>query len=297
MGACYHVRVSCRLLLICLCACRVTAEDLETVPSVPEGNLEAPPPPTEGEDEERLFQLLYAGESGDAAFEAGQRARVRAWLGTMAFRAEDLALLRRVVERVAEVRAVAEAEEQALAARELAELGPVYAAIEASYRQASPPSAAELAAHAEALSAARVRAYGTETPAALRQARVRRLLDEVAPFVDQLPAEQRTRLASARFFLVRRASPFGRTGAYHALVGLDWDAGEAAQLSSTEAAPEQPQMDIGGLWAVEKLRAPPGRYLTARQAQAIVVMAALEPALAEALAPVAPSEPTAPPAP
>lgn len=271
------------LLLSTVLGCRVTPEELEAVPTVPDAQLVAPPPSTDQPAEERLFQVLYAGESGDAAFEAGQRARVRAWLRTMPFRAQDLTLLAEVVGRVREGLATAEAEERELAARELAALEPVYLAIEARYAQPEPPTESELAAFATALSAARVSIYGESTPAGLRQERVRAVLDLVAPFVDQLPDDAKARLSTARFFLARRASPFGRVGAYHALVGLDWDGGEFAQLDETEPAPEQPQMDVGGLWALEKLRAPPGKYLSGRQLQAIVVMAALEPALVEAL--------------
>lgn len=295
MGSCYHAAVVGWLLLLGAGGCRVTPEELQAVPTVPDAQLTAPPPAADAPAEERLFQVLYAGESGDAAFEAGQRARVRAWLRTMPFRPVDLTLLADVVGRVRAAHVAGEAEERALAEQELAALGPVYAAIEARYAGPTPPTEDELAAFAAALSSARVSVYADQTPASLRQARVRTLLDLVAPFVDQLPDDAKVRLSTARFFLARRASPFGRIGAYHALVGLDWDGGEFAQLDETEPAPEQPQMDVGGLWALEKLRAPPGQYLSGRQLQAIVVMASLEPALAEALG-VPEAPPEAPPA-
>lgn len=269
--------------ILSLAACKVTSDDLAAVATLPVTELQAPPPTATGPGQKRLFQLLYAGESGDAAWSMGQRIRVQAWLASIRLRPTEL---RRFIQVVIDVRAAVAAgavAEKLVEEAEFASLAPVYAELEARLVAGGEVTDAELAVFAEKLSSARVTAYGATTPDVARQERVRALLDVVAGWTGQLPEATHLKLAQARFFLVRRASPLGNPGAYHALVGLDWDGGEFSHLKETESAVDQPQMDIGGLWALEKLRAPPGRYLAARQVQAIVVLAALEPALAEAL--------------
>lgn len=270
-------------LLLAFAACKITADDLAAVPTIPAAELVAPPPSAAGPGQERLFQLLYAGESSDVAWELGQRVRVRAWLGSIHLREAELKGFKRVVGEVRAAVDVAAVAERRVESAELAALGPVYQDLDERLAAGSEVTDEELAVFAERLSAARVRAHGDTPPEAARQERVRELLDIVARWQGQLPQDTQLKLAEARFFLVRRASPFGNPGAYHALVGLDWDGGEFSSLSETEAPSDQAQMDIGGLWALEKLRAPPGKYLSARQVQAIIVLAALEPALVEAL--------------
>lgn len=269
--------------LLAFAACKITADDLAAVPTIPAADLVAPPPASAGPGQERLFQLLYAGESSDVAWALGQRVRVRAWLGSIHLREAELEGLKRVVEEVRAAVDAAVSAERAIESAELAALGPIYQDLDARLAAGTDVTEAEYAVFAERLSAARVLAHGGTAPEVARQERVRALLDIVARWEGQLPQDTKLKLAEARFFLVRRASPFGNPGAYHALVGLDWDGGEFSTLSETAAPADQEQMDIGGLWALEKLRAPPGKYLSARQVQAIIVMASLEPAFAEAL--------------
>ena len=269
--------------ILSLAACKVTSDDLEAVATLPVTQLQAPPPSAEGPGQKRLFQLLYAGESSDAAWNMGQRVRVRAWLASIRLRPTELEGFKQVVTEVHAAFAAGAAAEKLVEEAELATLAPVYAELEARLVAGGEVTDEDLAAVAEKLSSARVIAYGTTTPDVARQARVRALLDVVARWTGQLPETTHIKLSQARFFLVRRASPLGNPGAYHALVGLDWDGGEFSHLDETEAAVDQPQMDIGGLWALEKLRALPGRYLGASQVLTIVVLAALEPALKEAL--------------
>lgn len=292
MRACYHASVFAWTLAVTLVGCKVTADDLAAVPTIPAAPLDAPPPVAAGPGQDRLFQLLYAGEAGDPAFELGQRVRVRAWLASLKLREAELTGFKGVVARVRTLVAEQAEADRAEAATELAALQPVYAALEERLAQ-GPVTDEEYAKFAEQLSAARLAAHGDGTPAAERETRVRAVLDAVAPWQGQLSMDTQLQLASARFFLVRRASPFGNVGAYHTLVGLDWDGGEFGNLDETKAAPDQPQMDVGGLWSLEKLRTPPARYLTARQVQAILALASLEPALVEALGvvdtPVAPA--------
>ncbi len=282
MGACYHGPVLPWLLVAALSGCKVTADDLAAVPTIPAAPLEAPPPTAEGPGQDRLFQLLYAGEAGDPAFELGQRVRVRAWLSAAHFRDADLERFKKVVQRVRATVAQQAVDDATHAQTELAALEPVYRELDGKLA-AGPVSDEEMASFAEKLSAARLAANGDTTPSADRQERIRQLLDAVAQWQSQLPQDTLLKVAAARFFLVRRASPFGNVGAYHTLVGLDWDGGEFSHLDETAAAPDQGQMDVGGLWSLEKLRTPPARYLTGRQVQAIVVLAALEPALVEVL--------------
>ncbi len=289
MAACYHARVRLLPLLSLVLGCMVSAGDLSAVPTLPATAFEAPPPKADSAEQERLFQVLYAGEVGDPSFEAGQRVRVRAWLASMGFTALERESLTVAAAAVAKEFELSNQEERAFAEAESAVLVPIYAEMETRYTSGQQVTEDEMATWAKRLTAARVTAYGEGTPASVRQARVRSTLDAVAPFVSQLSEDGRLRMTAARFFLVRRASPFGRVGAYHALVGLDWDGGEFPQLEVDTTSLEQPHMDIGGLWALEKLRgAPAGQYLTGRQVQAIVVMACLEPALIEALGPLAP---------
>lgn len=280
--------------LLAFAACKITADDLAAVPTIPAADLVAPPPSAAGAGQERLFQLLYAGESSDVAWELGQRVRVRAWLSSIHLREAEMEGFKRIVGEVLAAVQAAETEEHTLESAELASLGPVYQDLEARLESGSEVTDEEYARFAERLSAARVAAHGDLPPEAARQERVRALLDIVARWQGQLPHDTQIKLSEARFFLVRRASPFGNPGAYHALVGLDWDGGEFSSLSETEAPADQKQMDIGGLWALEKLRAPPGKYLSARQIQAIIVLAALEPALTEVLGPTSQSPAPAP---
>lgn len=272
-----------RFVLLLLAGCRVTSDDLTSVPLLPAAEpLVAPPPTAESDQEAALYQLLFASELGDDTFALGQRVRVRAWLGSLGLTAIEREGLRTLVIRVRGMARKHAADADAYAARELAALGPVYTELDARLQADPPPSEAELAAFAERLSAARATAHGESPPAAAQYAALRELLSLVTPWLGSLPTLTRERVLDARFFLVRRAHPLGNTGAYNQLVGLDWDGGQFAQLVETEAT-DPGQLDIGGLWSVEKKRTAPGKYLTLRQQQAIVVMATLDPALGEVL--------------
>jgi hypothetical protein len=60
---------------------------------------------------------------------------------------------------------------------------------------------------------------------------------------------------------------------------MSWDGGDWSMVGRTGRPGGQGQMDLGGLWSMEVLRAPPQEYLIDRQAEALLVLALLEPAL------------------
>ncbi len=69
------------LLLASLGACRVSADDLGRVSSVPDLEAPAPtPPPAESAPAEKLYQLLYAGELGAEAHPAWPSGRPTSWI-------------------------------------------------------------------------------------------------------------------------------------------------------------------------------------------------------------------------
>ena len=271
-------------LHLTLLGCRMGGDDFVRTPTLPEiAAPEVTPPPAAGPGETRLFQLLYAGESGAPAHALGQRVRVRAWLDVMALDAAQIEGLRALVRTVRGLEAEERVAKEALAAREFEAYAPIYAELDARLQADERVPDAELATFGERLSAARLLAQGDTPALSAERTRVQTLLDAAAAWIGTLPPVKAERLAQSRFFLAKRVSPLGNVADYQALVGLNWDGGDFSAIDATGAAATQPQMDIGGLWALEKMRAPPGGYLVARQLQAIVVMAVLEPALGEVL--------------
>ncbi|MFZ5481681.1 MAG: hypothetical protein ACOZNI_33265 [Myxococcota bacterium] len=270
--------------IVWLAACHVDSTSFVRSKTIPDVSLEeASPPPAPGPSGEKLFQVLYAGETGEAAFAAGQRVRVRAWLDVMAFSAAELDGLRALVR---DVRALVEEDRRARArldGLELAAFSPIYAELDARLAAEGPLSEDEAAAFAARLETARAAVYGEEDPHVAQVARVRKLLNLTTPWIDGLPADKRDRLHLCRFFLAKESNPILNPADYQAIVGMDWDGGDFTALAATEAPKDQSHMDVGGLWSVEHLRAPPGAYLQHRQLQAIVVMAVTQPALGEVL--------------
>jgi hypothetical protein len=274
-------------LLLAICwigGCKVRSEDFTRPVSVPRVDLgAATPPPAPSPAGEKLFQVLYAGEVGEAATAAGQRVRVRAWLDVLDLDAAEREGLR-VLAR--EVRAMVEAERQARArldGYELAAYTSIYRELEARLAEDAPLGEAEAAAFAARLEAARAAVYAGEDPRAAQLARVRAVLDAAAPWIASLPYEKQQRIASSRFFLQKRANPLLAPADYQALVGMNWDGGDFSAVAATEPPSGQSHMDVGGLWSVEHVRAPPDGYLVKRQLQAVLVMALLEPALVDVL--------------
>lgn len=271
-------------LALTLLGCRVSPDDFARTPTLPP--VEPPPttpPPASGEQEERLYQLLYAGELGQPPRALGQRARMLAWLTTMGFDAAQLAGLAALVW---DLRALAEQDRRRTAEvgeRELALYGPVYTEIATLYAAGSPVPEATLAGLAARLVDARATVAAEGDPRTAQLERTRALIDRVRPWVRALPVAQRHGLAQCRFFLNHRLGPLLNPEDYGEYTGIDWDGGDFSQLRSTARPEGEPQMNIGGLWATEAIRAPPGSYIDELQLVAIVTVALTESGLPEAI--------------
>ena len=161
--------------------------------------------------------------------------------------------------------------------------GPVYTELATLYAAGTPVPDATLAAAADRLAAARAEVAAAGDPHAAQLARTRQLLEQVRPWVRRLPEAQRYRLSSCRFFLNHRLGPLLNPQDYGEYTGIDWDGGDFSQLRATAREADEPHMNLGGLWATEALRAPPGSYIDELQLVAIVTMALTEPGLSEAI--------------
>lgn len=201
-----------------------------------------------GPASEPLVQLLYAGEVAPDARAAGQRARMLAWLGAMAFTPDQLRSLLTLTWEVRAARDADAAERAAIGAREAAELTPVYDAITTLYATTPSPSEADLAALRARLEAARAAAYAGQDPAAARLARVRALMDRTGAWASALPADQQARLAECRFFLQHRLGPYSDADSPSAWLGTTSGGADFAALATRER-PATGEMDLGGLWA------------------------------------------------
>jgi hypothetical protein len=265
-----------------LLACYIGPEEFRRSPSVAGVELPGPtPPPAEGSGQERLYQLLFVGEHGGPASAMGQRARMLAWFDAVGLSDPQAAQLAALA---AQVRAAATAEEEAraeAARREAEALGPIY--LELVGRLAQPGSLPDAAFSDYAKRLGEARASLGDDPRAASYARVRTLLTAIRTFTDHLRPEQKATLAQCRFFLGKRMGPLSSPGDNSLLVGTNWDGGDFSSLRSTERAAGEEQMDLGGLWSTEALRASPGEYATAGQLDAILLLALLEPGFAEAL--------------
>ncbi|MBM4391486.1 MAG: hypothetical protein FJ090_10235 [Deltaproteobacteria bacterium] len=274
-------------LLACwklLYGCRVAADDFTRTASLPP--VEQPrstPPAADDPSQERLYQLLYAGELGGEAFAQGQRARMLVWLASMGFESAQLVDL---LTLVGKVRVLDEADRVATAAiglREAELYGPVYAEITALYTTGTPVPEAALDDLARRLSVAREAVAADGDPHAAQLARTRASLDLVSAWVEGLARPQRYRLSQCRFFLNHRLGPLLNPQDYGEYTGIDWDGGDFSLLPATARPEGEPHMNVAGLWGIEKFRAPPLKYIEDFQLVAIATMAVSEPGLAEAI--------------
>jgi hypothetical protein len=272
-------------VLTILAACSREQLSFQRVYQVPKTELpEAGPPPAKNPSGEKLYQLLYAGENGDVAREMGQRARMIVWFRVMELSDDQLRGLRRAAEATrAHIVEDAQAVE-ALGARERELYGPVYRDVVEAYRKAgAEPTEEELAALAKRLEDAIAVVQADGDPRQLQLIRVRAMLNDVQPWIDSLSQAQKEKLGDSRFLLAHRASPYLAPAAYADLVGMEWDGGDFRTIDDTVRSADEKQMDLGGLWSTEAMRSAPGRYLTTRQLRAMVLMAAMEPGLVEAV--------------
>lgn len=269
---------------LALWSCRVSPDDFARTPTLPP--VETPsstPPPAGNASEERLYQLLYAGELGSEARALGQRARMLAWLATMDFSEGQLAALSKLVWALRALNEDDRVATAAVGAREAALYGPIYADLAALYATATVVPEAALAEHAARLAEARAQVAAEGDPHAAQLARTKALLERVRPWVRGLPEAQRHRLSQCRFFLNHRLGPLLNPEDYGEYTGIDWDGGDFSQLRATARASDEPHMNVGGLWTTEAIRAPPGSYVDELQLLAIVTLALSEPGLPEAI--------------
>ncbi|MFZ5480249.1 MAG: hypothetical protein ACOZNI_26025 [Myxococcota bacterium] len=271
--------------MIALLACSREQLSFQRVYQVPKTELPAAgPPPAKHPSGEKLYQLLYAGETGVAARQMGQRARMLVWFRVMELSDDQLRGLRKLVENTRVQVAADTAAVDAVGEKERAALGPVYQEIITTYgKPEADPTEAELAALAAKLEAAVNAVTAEGDPRQEQILRVRALLNDVQPWIDTLSQAQQEKLGLSRFLLAHRTHPYLTPAGYSALVGMEWDGGDFRTIDDTVRSEDERQMDLGGLWSTEAMRSAPGRYLTTRQLRAMVLMATLEPGLIEAI--------------
>ncbi len=280
-----RVRSAAWLACVASLACKVDSTDFQRAPTLEAVALEGPtPPPAQGPEGEKLYQLLFAGELGPQAADMGQHARMLVWLGVMDFSEVQLDALVRLLDRLDAAREDQQAQRVDQDLRELTILGPIYQRIAEAWSAGATPTEAELAAFATELQAARATLYGDEDPRAAELARTTVLMDHVGAWVTTLSPQQQHDLAQCRFFLRRRLGPLLNPGDYGDLTGISWDGGDFRGINTTFRDDDEHHMDIGGLWSTEHMRAPPHLYLDTLQLKALVVMALKEPGLRAAIA-------------
>lgn len=266
-----------------LAACVLSADDFNRTEDRPTLIVpEAAPPPAGSPEGDALYQVLFADEAGPQARALGQRARMLAWLRRMALRPEQLqGLLDLARELEAAEAAVAQAAE-VVGEREAVALGPVYQDVVRTLARDTPPSEDDLYQLAARLERAHADAAQGVDLRRERYLALRRSLERARAWIDTLDVAQQERLLESRYFLRRRLGALTTPGDHERLVTTWWDAGD---FSTLDDAPAQATdgMDLGGLWSAEANRREPDGQTTAVQQQAIVVMAAFEPGLPEAI--------------
>lgn len=263
-------------------ACAVDRSSLGRPEEAAAPTLEAPPPPAEGPEAQALYQVLFEGELGAEAHALGQRARALAWFDAMAFTDEQLRGLRKLARHLERREATIAEAEAAAAKQELAALEPVYTElIPLLLREEA--SSEELAAAGTRLAQAR-KVSGAGTVHRVRHEQLRGMLDETRRWIETLDETQRTTLDHSRFLLRHRVGPLTTPGDQAALLGTVWDGAAFDTLVLGRLPTEEEPLDIGGLWAGEQVRNTPDQGLGGVQKQVLVLLAAREPGLVEAIA-------------
>ncbi len=233
-------------------------------------------------DETRLYQLLYVGEYGEQAQAAGQQVRMLAWLRTLPLSDKEMVALAQLGIRAKREVADDHAARQLDDAREMAVLGPIYARITAALSHAAT-TPDELALLGKELAEAQASLAAEDNPRARHRARVHSLLIGVAAWMSDLTHEQRVAMGSCRFVLLEHAAPLTNPSTYASLVGMVWDRGDFSALQTGDDIVADGPLDIGGLWALEHLRAPPSGYMIESAREGMVLMALLDPAFLPAV--------------
>ena len=265
-------------LVVGLTACHVDADDFKhsmvlEKPWSPEVTAPAGDSPTET----RLYQLLYAGETGDPAHRLGQRVRMMAWLRTVRLSEKNLISLARLGLRVEQEAADDRRARERDAARELKVLAPIYARLETAL--ADPSASTEtLEALAAELATAQEQLYADKAMLTAHRDRIRSLIIGTSAWMSDLTHDQRVAIGSCRFVLTEHAAPLTNPGSYASLVGMIWDRGDFSALQTGEEVSADGPLDIGGLWALEHLRAPPSGYMVESARAGMLLLALMDPA-------------------
>ncbi|HCH65100.1 MAG: hypothetical protein CL927_16625 [Deltaproteobacteria bacterium] len=258
--------------------CRVDANDFKRSMVLEKPwKPDASAPSGDSEPETRLYQLLYTGEHGDTAHALGQKVRMTAWLRTVNLADAQLVSL---TELGLTVQAEIEADRTAraaLAEREAEVLRPIYTQIEAALNHPTTTNG-DLDALAGELSRVRRTLYGDSEPQKEHRDRVRGLIKAVTAWLGTVNREQRMQLNSCRFVLNEHASPLTNPGSYASLVGMIWDRGDFSALQSGNEDNADGPLDLGGLWALEHLRAPPSGYMVDSARAGMLTLALMDPA-------------------
>ena len=233
----------------------------------------------EGADpaETRLYQLLYAGEFGPEAQAAGQRVRMTGWLRSLELSGEQLVTLASLGQRVQQESALDRRARAEVGAREAAALTPIYAKLEAALVRPEV-STAELEALSLELAQAREAFTAEHDPRTAHRDRVRSLVSAAGAWMAGLSHEQRVAVGGCRFVLLEQAAPLTNPGSYASMVGMIWDRGDFSALQAGEDIQLDDPLDLGGLWALEHLRAPPSGYMLQSARDGMLLLALMDPA-------------------
>ena len=259
-------------------ACHVDADDFKHTmvldkPWQPSTAAPAGDSPTET----RLYQLLYAGEHGDEAHALGQRVRMLAWLRTVRLSAAHLTSLAKLGLRVRDEHAADRLTRATDAVREVAVLRPIYARLEFALVHPDTTTS-DLEVLAGELAEARATLDAEGDPTTAHRERMRSLIIGTSAWMSDLTHDQRVAMGSCRFVLTEHAAPLTNPGSYASLVGMIWDRGDFSALQTGEAVTADGPLDIGGLWALEHLRAPPSGYMVESARAGMLLLALMDPA-------------------
>ncbi len=245
-------------------------------------------PPAEGSPaaapaatEPPLYQLLYDAPLLPEARPAQQRARMLVWLRHMAFSAAQLDRLEQTRAAVVARQAALERREAEIAARTLQDEERAWSAIAAMLSQGVPVDAPELQQHVDALRELRAGGARERELLSARLEGIRAALDAQAELLRSLTPRQEQLLSDAVFFLRHRLDPVAHPGDFRAIVGTVYEPGQYAVLTRGLTDGLHEPLDIGGLWGEPD--DPKGHPLHDAKREVILLLALIEPGMAEAL--------------
>jgi len=273
-------------LIGALCAtvgCRVNADDFKHSMVVDKPwQPEVDPPAGDTPSETRLYQLLYAGELGLESHQAGQRVRMLTWLRSTQLTDAELTKLATLGQKATREAAADRAAQAEMSAREAALLLPIYTRLEHALTRPDATTA-ELEALSVELAKARATLTAELDPHTQHRTRVRALLEDISAWMEHLSHDKRNTVGQCRFVLIEHAAPLTNPGTYAGLVGMRWDRGDFSALQTADDIEMDGPIDLGGLWGLEHLRAPPSGYMVGSALDGVLLLAMLDPAFLPAV--------------